>query len=88
MTHLPIQDLGMTDTEYAALVSKGYEPVLERQLIALGEDPDEARKFTQFVGLLQDKPPETESEWEEFMSAWEEACDYKPSFDCPVNCGG
>ena len=52
MNNKPIQDLGMTDTEYAELVSKGYEPVLDRQLIALGEDPDKARKFTRFVGLL------------------------------------
>ncbi|MBW4637885.1 MAG: hypothetical protein KME05_06555 [Gloeocapsa sp. UFS-A4-WI-NPMV-4B04] len=80
MTHPPIQDLGMTDTEYAALVAKGYEPVLERQLITLGENPDQARKLTQFVGLLQDKLPETGSEWEEFMAAWEDVCGYKPSF--------
>lgn len=81
MTHPPIQDLGMTDTEYAALVAKGYESVLERQLIALGEDPNQARKLTRFVGLLQDKPPETEPEWKEFMAAWEEACGYQPNFD-------
>lgn len=81
MTYPPIQDLGMTDIEYAAFVAKGYEPVLERQLIALGEDADQARKLTRFVGLLQDKPPETESDWEEFMLMWEDACGYKPSFD-------
>ena len=40
----------MTDTEYAAFVVKGYEPVLERQLIALGENPDQAWKLTRFVG--------------------------------------
>lgn len=81
MTHPPIQDLGMTDTEYAALVAKGYEPVLKRQLTALGEDADQARKLTRFVGLLQDKPPQTEEEWEEFMAAWEEPCGYQPNFD-------
>ena len=70
----PIHDLNMSDTEYAQLISKGYEPILERQLIALGEDPGKARSLTQFVGLLQDKPPETEPEWEELMSAWEDAC--------------
>lgn len=64
-----------------SLIAKGYKPVLERQLIALGEDADQARKLTRFVGLLQHKPPETESEWEEFMSAWEEACGNKPNFD-------
>jgi len=53
MMNKSIKDLGMTDTEYAQLVSKGYEPVLQRQLIALGEDPDKARKFTRFVGLLR-----------------------------------
>ena len=77
----PIHDLNMSDTEYAQLVSKGYEPILERQLIALGEDPGKARSLTRFVGLLQDKPPETEPEWEELMSAWEDACGYTPNFD-------
>lgn len=81
MNNKPIQDLGITDTEYAALIAKGYEPVLERELIALGEDPDQARKLTRFVGLLKDKPPETEEDWEEFMAAWEDACGYKPNFD-------
>lgn len=81
MIHLPIQNLGMTDTEYAQLVSKGYEPVLKRQLIALGENPAKAQKFACFVGLLQDKPPDTEDEWEEFMAAWEEACGNKTNFD-------
>lgn len=70
----------MTDTEYVALIAKGYEPVLERLLICLGENPHQARKLTRFVGLLQGKSLETESEWEEFMSASEDACGYKPSF--------
>lgn len=74
MSEPPIHDLGMTDTEYAALAAKGYEPILERQLIDIGEDPNTARKLTQFVGLLQSKPPETEEEWEELMIAWEETC--------------
>ena len=36
----------MADTEYAQLISKGYEPILERQLIDLGEDPNQAGKTT------------------------------------------
>ncbi len=80
MTDPPIYDLGMTDTEYAALSAKGYNPALERQLIEAGEDSDQARKLTQFVGLLQDKPPETEAEWSELMSGWE-ACEERPIFD-------
>jgi hypothetical protein len=72
MTDSSIHNLGMTDTEYAALSAKGYNPALERQLIEAGEDSDQARKLTQFVGLLQDKPPETEEEWGELMSSWEE----------------
>ena len=75
----PIHDLNMSDTEYAQLVSKGYEPILERQLIALGEDPNKARSLTRFVGLLQDKPPETDEEWEELTSAWEDACGERPN---------
>jgi hypothetical protein len=67
-----IHDLGMTDTEYTALVAKGYEPVLEHQLIAIGEDPNQARKLTKLAGLVQHKPPETDEEWDEFMEAWAE----------------
>ncbi|HEY9874426.1 MAG TPA: hypothetical protein V6D12_13380 [Candidatus Obscuribacterales bacterium] len=74
MTEPPIHDLGMSDTDYAALVAKGYNPDLERQMIEVGESPDQARNLTRFVGLLQDKPPETEEEWEEVMIVWEEVC--------------
>ena len=80
MTDPPIQDLGMTDTEYATLAAKGYDPALERQLTEAGEDPDQARKLTRFIGLLQDKPPQTEEEWEELMTVWEDACGYRPNF--------
>jgi hypothetical protein len=49
------------------IVAKGYESVLEHQLIALGEEPDQARKLTRLAGLVQNKPPETDEEWDEFM---------------------
>lgn len=58
----------MTDTEYAALAAKGYEPILEQQLIAIGEDPDQARNLAKLAGLVQHKPPETDEEWDEFMA--------------------
>ncbi|BAY66932.1 hypothetical protein NIES22_70760 (plasmid) [Calothrix brevissima NIES-22] len=67
-----IHNLNMTDTEYAALVAKGYDPNLELELIELGESPAIARKLTQIVGLTQDKPPQTDEEWEEFMKVWED----------------
>jgi hypothetical protein len=72
MSEPQIHDLGMTDTEYAALAAKGYQPLLEHQLIALGEAPSQARKLTKVVGLLKDKPPENDEEWDEFLAAWEE----------------
>ncbi|HEY9740612.1 MAG TPA: hypothetical protein V6C90_09000 [Coleofasciculaceae cyanobacterium] len=75
-----IHDLGMVDTEYAALVAKGYEPVLEHQLIALGEEPDRARKLTRLAGLVQNKPPETDEEWNEFMETWAEVA----TDECPI----
>lgn len=78
---LPIHDLEMTDEEYAQMVAQGYEPILEHQLITCGEEPDQARKLTRFVGLLQEKPPETDEEWEELMRDWEDACGYRPNFD-------
>ena len=33
MTDLPIEDLAMTDTEYAQLLTQGYDLELERQLV-------------------------------------------------------
>ncbi|MEP0859791.1 hypothetical protein [Trichocoleus sp. DQ-U1] len=77
MTELPIYDLGMTDTEYAALTAKSYNPTLEHQFLEVGEDPSQALKLTRLVGLLQDKPPETEPEWEEVISAIEDVCGEK-----------
>lgn len=53
MTDLPIEDLNLTDTEYAQLLTQGYDPELERQLIVIGEAPDKARKMARFVGLLK-----------------------------------
>lgn len=42
----------MTDTEYAALAAKGYEPNLERMMIEADESAEEARKVTRIVGLV------------------------------------
>ena len=70
MTDLPIEDLGLIDTEYAQLLTQGYDPELERQLIALGEQPISARKMTRFLGLLRGKALETESDWEELILDW------------------
>ncbi len=71
MTNLPIHDLGMTDTEYATLAAFGYDPTLERMMIEAGSSPKEARLLTRIVGLVKDKPPETDEEWDEFLNAWE-----------------
>jgi hypothetical protein len=67
-----IHDLNLTDTEYAQLAAQGYDSDLERQLIELGENLDEARKLARVVGLTKDKPPQTDEEWEEFMKVWED----------------
>jgi hypothetical protein len=66
-----IHDLGISDTKYAALAAKGYDPNLEQLMIEAGESPQEARKLTRIVGLVKDKPPETDQEWDEFMNVWE-----------------
>lgn len=71
MTNRPIHDLGMTDTEYAALAAKGYDPNLERTIVEAGESLESARKLTRIVGLVKDKPPESDREWDEFMTIWE-----------------
>jgi hypothetical protein len=63
-----IHNLGMTDTEYAQLAAQGYDPNLEHQLVELGESLDQVRKLARVVGLTQDKPLQTEEEWQEFMA--------------------
>lgn len=70
MTEPPIQNLGMTDTEYAQMLAQGYDPELERQPIALGQDLDQARKMARFFGLLKGKSLETQEEREELSRAW------------------
>ncbi len=73
-----IYDLNMTDTEYAQLLAQDYDPNLELELIELGETQQEARKLSRIVGLVQNKPPESDAsgersyqEWELFMQMWE-----------------
>jgi len=34
--------------------------------------PQSARKLTQIVGLVKDKSPETNEEWDEFMRIWDD----------------
>jgi hypothetical protein len=46
-----IRNLGMTDTEYAALAGKGYDPQLEQLMIQVGKSPEQARKLTRLVGF-------------------------------------
>lgn len=72
MTDLPIKDLGLTDTEYAQLLTQGYDPELERQLVAIGEDPTVARKMTRFFGLLKGNSLEAELDWEELILDWDQ----------------
>ncbi|MEA5578699.1 hypothetical protein [Anabaena sp. UHCC 0451] len=67
-----IHDLNMADTEYAELVAQGYNPHLELELIELGETQQQARKLSRIVGLVQQKPPETDEDWEQFMQVWED----------------
>ena len=84
MTDPPIHDLDMTDTEYAALASIGYDPHLEQLMVEVDVPPDEARSLTRLVGLTKNKPPETDDEWEELMSIWEAvATDQTSADECP-----
>lgn len=70
MINPPIQDLGMTDTEYATFAALGYDPNLERMMNEAGSSPKDARLLTRIVGLVKDKPPETDQEWDEFINVW------------------
>ncbi len=42
--------------------------------------PDQARKLTKLAGLVQNKPPETDEEWNEFMETWAEVA----TDECPI----
>ncbi|MEC4884937.1 MAG: hypothetical protein SAL70_26995 [Scytonema sp. PMC 1070.18] len=73
MTDKPIFDLNMTDSEYAALVAKGYKPDFERDLVEVfGENAQKAKKLTRFLGLIKGKSPETDGEWQEVLAAWDD----------------
>jgi hypothetical protein len=62
-----IYNLELTDTEYTQLLAQGYDPNLEYQLIELGESLDQARKLAR---VTKDKAPQTDQEWEEFITVW------------------
>lgn len=72
MTDPQIHNLGITDTDYAALAAKGYDPHLEQLMIEVDIPPDEARSLTRLVGLTKDKPPKTDEEWDELMNVLED----------------
>ncbi len=67
-------DLNMTDTEYAALIAKGYDPIIKQQLITLGQNPSDARHMARFMGLTTKATPRTDAEWEEFNATWVDIC--------------
>jgi hypothetical protein len=67
-------DLNMLDTEYAALIASCYDPTIERQLIALGQNPSDARDMARFMGLITKATPQTDEEWEEFNAIWVDIC--------------
>jgi hypothetical protein len=69
-----LHDLNMTDTEYAALVASCYDPTIEQQLIALGQNPSDARDMARFMGLITKATPRTDAEWEEFNATWIDIC--------------
>jgi hypothetical protein len=55
MTDLPIEDLGMTDEEYAQLLTQGYDPELERQLTELGERPTIVYLYSDTLDVINKK---------------------------------
>ena len=67
-------DLNMLDTEYAALIAKGYDPTIEQQLITLGQNPIDARDMARFMGLITKATPRTDEGWEEFNAIWVDIC--------------
>jgi hypothetical protein len=46
-----IQDLGMLDTEYAAYLAKGFDPDLDRKIIALFKDKPRYRHLISLAFL-------------------------------------
>ncbi|KYC39016.1 hypothetical protein WA1_34055 [Scytonema hofmannii PCC 7110] len=66
-----IQDLGMLDTEYVACLAKGFDPVLDRNLIALFKDKPRYRHLTRFLELTTKDQPPTDAEWEEIYLVWD-----------------
>jgi hypothetical protein len=69
-----IYNLNMMDTEYAALVAKSYDPIIEQQIIALEQNPNDDRDMARFMGLITKATPRNDAEWEEFNTAWVNIC--------------
>ncbi|KYC34916.1 hypothetical protein WA1_50290 [Scytonema hofmannii PCC 7110] len=66
-----IQDLNMLDTEYLAWLAKGFDPVLDRNLILLFKDKPRYRHLTRFLELTTKDQPPTDAEWEEIYLVWD-----------------
>lgn len=69
-----LHDLNMLDTEYAALIAKGYDSTIEQQLITLGQNPSDARDMARLMGFITKATPQTDEEWEEFNAIWVDIC--------------
>jgi hypothetical protein len=77
MTDPNIHDLNMTDTEYVACLAKGYDPVLDRNIIALFKENPRYRTLTQFLEIVTKATPLTDDEWKELDIIWEKLCKEK-----------
>lgn len=64
----------MLDTEYLTFLAKGYDPVLDRNLIALFRDSLRHRNITRFLELVTKDQPPTNAEWDEINLVWKKMC--------------
>ena len=78
MTRPLIESIDLLDTEYADILVNSSNPGVEIRLIQIGIDPAKARCKTDFLTLVQNKP-QTPSQWQKLLNAWEEAYDYRPN---------
>ena len=80
----PIENLNLLDTQYIDILENSSNPWFEIEAIKKGLSPEEARVKTHFITLLSHKP-QTESEWQELLDAWEAACGYRPQINALDN---
>ncbi|MEG3899039.1 MULTISPECIES: hypothetical protein [unclassified Microcoleus] len=80
MTDWPLEPLDLLDTDYADILASSSYPALELQLLGLGIDPASARRTSNFLALVRQKP-DTPEQRAALTKAWEAGYGFDPELE-------